>query len=311
MRYGLQPRRVLIVDAYCTQVTETPPVGHHGPKHCYISECDPNQPADWCTIDTKFVLDANGYCQASQENCNNCEGVWYKPERPPPCLQPADYYVKVTSGGSCEEAGYESIFDTVKCTSALQTGQFGNELFEVDILHANTKPPGCTAALGEFKSLFGNRAYVNLDKNSPRIYANAYPNVGLCTRDTPCFCARKRQLCPRPPLPYTVVKTGTCRSNGYEDFLDMTQCAEVLGTNFYRGAPFGYHDVTGVAEPPGCWPLAPGFLNRFTASSRAVGFEACIGRNQSETRSPAFGYCSEAIPCYCKLEPPRMPRYPR
>ena len=109
----------------------------------------------------------------------------------------------------------------------------------------------------------------------------------------------------------------------------MTECAEVLGDNYYRtpngtthnphplqpsisyffspliftfilfcslylsshlyifaglAIPFGYHDVTGVLEPPGCWPLTPGFLQQFTASSRAVGPEACIGRDQSEDR---------------------------
>lgn len=261
---------------------------------CYIKQCNPEDPEPWCNPSNQFV--ETDFCQENEPNCKTCNGIWYA------CAKPTDFFVQVTSGLTCESQGYASIFDVPMCTAALQTKFFGDDLFEIDILRANTKPPGCSAADGPFVSVFGNRAFVNMDRTSERIYVSEYPNVGACTDDTPCFCSRRaKSLCPRQTIPYVVVESGTCGSNGYLDFLDMTECAEVLGVNFYEGKPFGLHDVTGVAEPPGCWPLTPKFLNKFTASSRAFGFEACIGRNQTEPRNPTFGYCSQAIPCYCKI----------
>lgn len=209
----------------------------------------------------------------------------------------------VTNSPTCEAAGYKSIYDSTMCVQSLQLLQYGDELFEIDSMSGVTKPPGCSAAIGIDGSLLARgvyKGYLNADSESERIYA---PNVGTCSESTPCFCGKRTApICARKdPLPYIVVTEGTCRSNGYEDYLDMTECTEVLAENFYgREIAFAIHDVEGTAEPPGCWPLTIEFLKLLPTSSRAIGPEACISRNQSETRTPPFGYCSTAIPCYCK-----------
>jgi len=201
-----------------------------------------------------------------------------------------------------------------------------NQLFNIDQVNTDVRPPACSFAkrVGPYYAIHGTSGYWNTDFTSPRQYAastaayidpaaeSIFPGsnfaVGHCTANQPCLCAATRPACsPRPrDLPYVRVESGTCRSNGYEDFLDMSECVQVLAENFYVNPttnakiPFGIHPVTGTVEPPGCWPLTPLFLQVFPTSSRGTTPEACIGLDQTEPRSSPYGYCSPRIPCYCK-----------
>jgi len=232
---------------------------------------------------------------------------------------------------SCETAGLRNLVDVEECTVALQTLVFNqtsqtnpavNELFEIDSVNTITRPPACSFGknVGPLPQYFLPKGYWNADFTSPRRFAAraaayidpAYPGlnfaIGHCTGQQACLCGTQRPPCqPRPrSLPYVRVESGTCRSNGYEDYLDMSQCVQVLAENYYRHPDtnakiaFGIHPVTGNIEPPGCWPVDPLALQLDPNNLPGDGPEACISMDYTEPRLPPVGYCSPRIPCYCK-----------
>jgi len=264
--------------------------------------------ADWCNIQTCNHKRCSACKACSNGGCDEVGG---------------DYSV-VNSGENCESSNLMTITRVEDCSDALQRLMFNSpdpnnasltRLFEIDLVNNDVRPPGCSASnpeAGPYPQFSSQRGYFNTDFSSPRNFAAEsasfppYIPVGHCSSVFPCMCKSVSPRCtPRPTLPYVRVESGTCQTNGFEDYLDMTECTQVLAENFYKSdngspIPFGIHDVEGTFEPPGCWPLTPLFLQVFPTSSRGTSPEACIGRNQSIPRDHPFGYCSPRIPCYCK-----------
>ena len=89
---------------------------------------------------------------------------------------------------------------------------------------------------------------------------------------------------------YTIVKTGTCKSNGLKDISEKA-CKS------YFGDGNGYNVTRSMHGPPGCWEVKGQALNKILRENpqyRGKGFACWANENVNDGKQ-----CSDEFPCVC------------
>jgi len=117
-----------------------------------------------------------------------------------------------------------------------------------------------------------------------------------CLADPTCVAEAK------DVVPYKVVTSGTCESNGYFDILTFPDCIQVLNDGYYlsqdqndNGIPdsneaYPIDALSETTTPPGCWPITP---DNAAFPSKTLP-TANINSDTNSTVS-----CSTIYPCFC------------